>query len=59
MSELTVKELLEKLKDVNPDLPIETEGCDCDGGECNVIVSGQRVYITRNDRESAKQEETK
>ncbi len=56
MRELTVKELLEKLKDVNPDLPIETEGCDCDGDECNVKIELNRVYITRDDRDSDQKE---
>ena len=50
MSELTVKELIEKLQAIeNKDLPIETEGCDCDGTDCNVRVEADRVYITRND----------
>lgn len=52
MSELTVKELIEKLEAVeDKSLPVMTEGCDCDGKECNVRVENDRVYITRDDRE--------
>lgn len=51
MSELTVRELIEALKDVDPDMPIETQGCDCDGHSCGVVIEKKRVYITRDNDE--------
>jgi len=49
--ELTVRELLEQLQNADPNLPIETEGCDCVGGECGVVIEKDRVYITRDNHD--------
>ena len=46
---LTVQELVDELNKVkNKDLPVWTEGCDCDGEACMVTVERKRVYINRN-----------
>lgn len=45
---MTVQELIDQLAAV-PDkaLPVESEGCDCDGDISEVRVQKRRVYLAR------------
>lgn len=47
---LTVKELMDLLKDLPEDLRVDIEGCDCIGNAIgiDVDVADQSVLITRN-----------
>ena len=49
---LSVAELIEELRKLPPDLPVLTEGCDCDGTAGSVWLDGDRVYVRRSTRES-------
>lgn len=50
--QLTVRELIEKLQKVeDKELPVITEGRDCDGYECDVSVEAERVYIIRDSKD--------
>lgn len=48
---MTVKQLIEELKKLDPDLEVQTEGCDCDSSVDMVVVdehSGQKfAYLKR------------
>ncbi len=59
-NELTVNELIEKLQGIkDKSLPVYTEGCDCFGNECNVVVEKNRVYISRDDRDAPTEQKGK
>lgn len=47
-NELTVGELVEQLKDVDPNMSVITAGCDCDGYDCWVQIKSDHVYINRD-----------
>lgn len=49
MTTMTVKELRDKLAEMPDDLPVRTEGCDCDGDAASVIFEegDSSVYISR------------
>lgn len=44
---LTVKELIEKLKEVDSDLPVSLEGCDCYGLAKEVEIAEGTCFIKR------------
>jgi hypothetical protein len=46
---LKVKELIEKLKKVNPELPVYVEGCDCIGESEDVKIWVKGALITRSE----------
>jgi len=53
---MTVEELIEELKKLDPKLPVITEGCDCDGNvqkvslvEYNFRGFTQVAYLGRGD----------
>lgn len=55
---MTVGELIEELREFDPELPVLTEGCDCDGAAASVIChpawsadSTDYVYIRREEEE--------
>ena len=37
--QLTVGQLIEQLSKIDPDLPVQTQGCDCDGDATGVSIS--------------------
>ena len=48
-TQLNVGALIELLKTFPPSLPVVTEGCDCHGEACDVVLmkDGKAVLITR------------
>jgi hypothetical protein len=48
---MTVKELRDALATMPDDLPVRTEGCDCDGNAASVFVDNGRAYISRQTKE--------
>lgn len=51
MSQLTVRELIDLLKEVNQDAVVDTEGCDCFGDAFGVVPYKylNHVLLTRED----------
>ena len=45
---MKVKHLIAELQKCDPELPVETEGCDCIGDTCLVRAVDGVVYITRS-----------
>lgn len=46
---MTVKEMIEKLGSLNPDLEVDTEGCDCIEDAGAPVEQYGRVIITRKE----------
>lgn len=45
---MTVAELVSVLIELDPDLPVRTQGCDCDGEAASVEVVAGELYIRRD-----------
>jgi len=48
---MTVKELRDALATMPEDMPVKTEGCDCNGNAVSVIRMDDYVYISRESQQ--------
>jgi hypothetical protein len=42
-----VRELIAALEEVDPELEVVTQGCDCDGDVAKVSIDGTNAYLER------------